>query len=99
MAEKILSEVIGDTDMGLPKQLSVRTMCRLLNDIGFAFQKRKRNSTAGMGGHHHVAVEISADHSRNAKGGTYSYCFDLLDRDIKLTMSIKTQMPHVKIQS
>lgn len=42
-AEKILSEVIGDTDMGLPKQLSVRTMRRLLNDIGFAFRKRKRN--------------------------------------------------------
>ncbi|XP_037505831.1 uncharacterized protein LOC119382183 [Rhipicephalus sanguineus] len=42
-AEKILSEVIGDTDMGLPKHLSVRTMRRLLNEIGFAFRKRKRN--------------------------------------------------------
>ncbi|KAL1441911.1 hypothetical protein MTO96_008179 [Rhipicephalus appendiculatus] len=29
--------------MGLPKQLSVRRMRRLLNDIGFSFQKRKRN--------------------------------------------------------
>ncbi|XP_037512329.1 uncharacterized protein LOC119389196 [Rhipicephalus sanguineus] len=29
--------------MGLPKQLSVRTMRRLLNDIGFAFRKRKPN--------------------------------------------------------
>ncbi|KAL1478404.1 hypothetical protein MTO96_035039 [Rhipicephalus appendiculatus] len=29
--------------MGLPKQLSVRTMRRLLNDIGFSFRKRKRN--------------------------------------------------------
>ncbi|KAL1436855.1 hypothetical protein MTO96_049252 [Rhipicephalus appendiculatus] len=41
--EKILSEVIGDTFMGLPKQLSVRTMRRLLNDIGFSFRKQKRN--------------------------------------------------------
>ncbi|KAH6945255.1 hypothetical protein HPB50_007683 [Hyalomma asiaticum] len=40
-AEKILSKVIGDTDMGLPKQPSVRTMRRLLNDIGFAFRKAK----------------------------------------------------------
>ncbi|KAL1424121.1 hypothetical protein MTO96_003620 [Rhipicephalus appendiculatus] len=29
--------------MGLPKQLSVRTIRRLLNDIGFSFRKRKRN--------------------------------------------------------
>ncbi|XP_037508817.1 uncharacterized protein LOC119385461 [Rhipicephalus sanguineus] len=29
--------------MGLPKQLSVRTVRSLLNDIGFAFQKQKRN--------------------------------------------------------
>lgn len=42
-AEKILSDVTSDPDMGLPK-LSVRTMRRLLNDIGFAFRKRKRNS-------------------------------------------------------
>ncbi|XP_077536077.1 uncharacterized protein LOC144148415 [Haemaphysalis longicornis] len=42
-AEKILSDVTNDPDMGLPK-LSVTTMRRLLNDIGFAFRKRKRNS-------------------------------------------------------
>ncbi|XP_077550593.1 uncharacterized protein LOC144163716 [Haemaphysalis longicornis] len=42
-AEKILSDVTSDPDMGLPK-LSVRTMRRLPNDIGLAFLKRKRNS-------------------------------------------------------
>ncbi|KAH9372228.1 hypothetical protein HPB48_003435 [Haemaphysalis longicornis] len=36
-AEKILSDVTSDPDMVLPK-LSVRTMRRLLNDIGFAFR-------------------------------------------------------------
>ncbi|XP_077560620.1 uncharacterized protein LOC144175415 [Haemaphysalis longicornis] len=41
--EKILSDVTSDPDMGLLKR-GVRTMRRLLNDIGFAFRKRKRNS-------------------------------------------------------
>ncbi|XP_077535932.1 uncharacterized protein LOC144148233 [Haemaphysalis longicornis] len=42
-AEKILNDMTSDPDMWLPK-LSFRTMRRLLNDIGFAFRKRKRNS-------------------------------------------------------
>ncbi|CAN7988535.1 unnamed protein product, partial [Ixodes pacificus] len=42
-ADKILSDVTSDPETGLPKP-SISMMRRLLNDIGFAFRKRKRNS-------------------------------------------------------
>lgn len=41
-AAKLAQDVASDSDMNMPK-MSVRTMQRLLNDIGFAFRKRKRN--------------------------------------------------------
>ncbi|KAH6944882.1 hypothetical protein HPB50_005932 [Hyalomma asiaticum] len=42
-AGKIISNLTSDPDMALPKQPSVRTMRMLLNDIAFAFRKRKCN--------------------------------------------------------
>ncbi|KAH8009327.1 hypothetical protein HPB51_014463 [Rhipicephalus microplus] len=41
-AAKLAQDVTSDSDMTMPK-MSVRTMQRLLNDIGFSFRKRKRN--------------------------------------------------------
>ncbi|KAH8009164.1 hypothetical protein HPB51_010954 [Rhipicephalus microplus] len=41
-AAKLAQDVTSDSDMNMPK-MSVRTMQRLLNDIGFSFRKRKRN--------------------------------------------------------
>ncbi|KAH8027562.1 hypothetical protein HPB51_007112 [Rhipicephalus microplus] len=41
-AAKLAQDVTSDSDMNMPK-VSVRTMQRLLNDIGFSFRKRKRN--------------------------------------------------------
>ncbi|KAH6940313.1 hypothetical protein HPB50_026640 [Hyalomma asiaticum] len=42
-AEKLRNDVISDTDMDMPT-ISTRTMQRMLNDLGFLFRKRKRNS-------------------------------------------------------
>ncbi|KAH6923483.1 hypothetical protein HPB50_001736 [Hyalomma asiaticum] len=42
-AEKLRNDVISDTDMYMPT-ISTRTMQRMLNDLGFLFRKRKRNS-------------------------------------------------------
>ncbi|KAH7955267.1 hypothetical protein HPB51_013503 [Rhipicephalus microplus] len=41
-AAKLAQDVTSDSDMNIPK-MSVRTMQKLLNDIGFSFRKRKRN--------------------------------------------------------
>ncbi|KAH8037159.1 hypothetical protein HPB51_008841 [Rhipicephalus microplus] len=41
-AAKLAQDVTSDSDMNMPK-MSVRTMQRLLNDIGFSFRKQKRN--------------------------------------------------------
>ncbi|XP_049273670.1 uncharacterized protein LOC119399462 [Rhipicephalus sanguineus] len=41
-AAKLVHDVTSDSDMNMPK-MSVRTMQRLLNDIGFSFRKRKRH--------------------------------------------------------
>ncbi|KAH8027377.1 hypothetical protein HPB51_004935 [Rhipicephalus microplus] len=41
-AAKLAQDVTSDSDMNMSK-MSVRTMQRLLNDIGFSFRKRKRN--------------------------------------------------------
>lgn len=41
-AAKLAQDVTSDSDMNMPK-MSVRTMQRLLNNIGFSFRKRKRN--------------------------------------------------------
>lgn len=42
-AEKIRNDVISDPDMDMPT-ISTRTIQRMLNDLGFAFRKRTRNS-------------------------------------------------------
>ncbi|KAH6932612.1 hypothetical protein HPB50_008059 [Hyalomma asiaticum] len=42
-AEKLRNDVISETDMDMPT-ISTRTMQRMLNDLGFLFRKRKRNS-------------------------------------------------------
>ncbi|KAH6929504.1 hypothetical protein HPB50_000957 [Hyalomma asiaticum] len=42
-AEKLRNDVISGTDMDMPT-ISTRTMQRMLNDLGFLFRKRKRNS-------------------------------------------------------
>ncbi|KAL1473068.1 hypothetical protein MTO96_038946 [Rhipicephalus appendiculatus] len=43
MAEKLRNDVISDPEMDMPT-ISTRTMQRMLNDLGFVFRKRKRNS-------------------------------------------------------
>ncbi|XP_049269938.1 uncharacterized protein LOC125757812 [Rhipicephalus sanguineus] len=42
-AEKLRNDVISDPDMDMPT-ISTRTIQRMLNDLGFAFRKRTRNS-------------------------------------------------------
>ncbi|KAL1466612.1 hypothetical protein MTO96_042607 [Rhipicephalus appendiculatus] len=41
-AEKLRNDVISDPEMDM--MISTRTMQRMLNDLGFVFRKRKRNS-------------------------------------------------------